>query len=794
MTTPAASRPGAPRALVGGVFLASLAAVFLQVSLMKLVAVRMHPLLMFAMIGVALLGYGAAGSFLAGRSSPAPAVAGTHVARYLLCFSATALPAFLVVNAIDVPSAWLCGTLAGFPVLLAMYVVLAVPFLWAGLAMSLAFGAFTSDVNALYFADLLGAGTGSALAVIAVPWVGGLALLALAGAIGAFGAASAGAAAGRRPTLALGFVVMNVLVAGVLAGWRPIEVGMAPDKHGPILSRVAKPGGLAIDFSQWSYFGRVDVTESFDTLPPQFGGDVSPIFTGLKIAQRMLMLDGQAPAFLYRVDRPLEAMTFLAGTSQSPAYLLRSHPQVLVIGVGGATDVLIALARGAAHVTAVELNAVNVHAVRDVFGDYVGHVLDDPRVSVVVAEGRNFAARDSEHYDVVQLSGVDTGAAQGAWGLGTMPESYVYTTEAFSDLLARLAPGGILSVTRDLKLDWAQRVAAGARDALAAQGLDAATRIAILQGKQYGWATLLVKKEPFTPTEMRVLRDFAARFQFPVAYDPLVPATTLFDRVIRDRVASDDLLDLRPATDDWPFLFLSFQWRRIVTLLRKQERPLENPLVFLLANVVGLAVVALALIGWPLWRLRAAWRTVPRKFVVVGYFAALGAGFMLVEVGLMQRFTVFLGSPALSVAVVLAALLVSAGAGSGFARSALARRRLSIPMAIGWIVVLELLLASPWVPGALHRLLWLPLPARLAVCIVVVMVAGLPMGIPFPAGLTRLTTQGSGLVPWGWGINGMVSVVSSLASYVVGMVLGYTSMFYLAAVLYAGALLLWRRL
>ena len=68
----------------------------------------------------------------------------------------------------------------------------------------------------------------------------------------------------------------------------------------------------------------------------------------------------------------LERMKFLAGTSQSVAYRFKSDPKVLVIGIGGATDVLIALRQGAARVRGVELSAVNVKATRDVFGDYVG--------------------------------------------------------------------------------------------------------------------------------------------------------------------------------------------------------------------------------------------------------------------------------------------------------------------------------------------------------------------------------------------------------------------------------------
>jgi hypothetical protein len=465
-----------------------------------------------------------------------------------------------------------------------------------------------------------------------------------------------------------------------------------------------------------------------------------------------------------------------------------------VIGTGGATDVLIALGRGASHVTAVELNPVNAQVVRDVYADEIDHVLEDPRVTFVVAEGRNFAARDRGMYDVVQLSGVDTGATLGGWGLATMPESYVYTTEAFVDLLARLAPGGLLSVTRDTKFSWALRVAALAREALAASGLDPASRIAVIEGKVYGWATLLVKRDPFTADEMAALHAFESQWDFPVVYDPRVPGTSLYDRVIRERLAAIDTTDLRPATDDWPFLFMSFRWRMLPEILRRQAAPLEIPLVFLLVNVIGLAILAALMIGWPLRRLGSAARDAtgtPRR---VAYFATLGAGFMLVEVGLMQRFTIFLGNPAFAVASVLGALLVASGTGSALARTSLLRARAVVPIALVWIVLAQLVLASALVPALLRAALWLPFAARLAVCITIVAIVGLPMGVPFPAALARVDSLGQRVVAWGWGINGMVSVVASLGSYVLGMVFGYSALFLLAAVCYAVALACWRGL
>ena len=779
--------------ILAAVAAASFAAMYLEVYLMKLVSVMYYSIFVYAVIGVALLGYGAAGTLLALAPASSPTTALRRMARCCVAFSAAALPTFLAVNAIDVPAAQLFGSLRGLPLLLVIYGLLTAPFLLLGLAIASAFAAFPTTVNRLYFADLIGAGAGSALAVASVRWLGGLALLTAAGFVGAIGGLLAFRAVGRRGGWALALAGANLGLLVVLVGWRPVEVHVAPDKHGPILAGAAKPGGLAIPFSRWSAFGRIDVTEPF-RFAPLFGGDISPRFGDVRIEQRMLTVDGAAPAFLYRVDGSPHELDFLAGTSQSAVYRLRPRPRVLVIGVGGATDVLIALHEGATQVRGVELNAVTAEAVRDVFGPYVGNVLRDPRVELVVAEGRNFVARDRDTYDIVQLSGVDTGVGLGASGLGTMPESYIYTVEAVTDFLHRLAPDGVLSITRDIRFGWAQRLCAVTRAALLGEGLEPAPRIAVLEGRVWGWATVLVKREPFTAEEVDRLRDFASRYDFPLAYDPLVPTTGIFDRVIRAGVEREDNMDLRPSTDDWPFFFLNIPWTRLLPALRGQPSPLTNPIAFLVVSLVGLVVLAVTLIGWPLWRLRRRGPSDARLGAMIGYFVALGTGFMLVEVALMQRFTVFLGNPALAVATVLTALLVSSGLGSHAARGAQASGRDPLPVAIGWIIAMLFFFASPLLRALLRDLLWTPLPVRLAIAAALVGLAGFAMGMPFPTGLTRVAERATPFVAWGWGVNGVASVVASLGSYLLGMVVGYTPMFYVGAALYCGALALSRRL
>src|SRR5262249_61945673 len=134
----------------------------------------------------------------------------------------------------------------------------------------------------------------------------------------------------------------------------------------------------------------------------------------------------------------------------------------------------------------------------------------------------------------------------------------------------RRAPGGASAPPRAPRFGGAQRLGAVARGAPLAEGLDPPSRIAVLEGKMWGWATVLVKREPFTPDEVDRLREFASRYDFPLVYDPVMPGSGIFDRVVRAGVERQDDMDLRPSTDDCPFVCLNVPRMRHLPALRTQ--------------------------------------------------------------------------------------------------------------------------------------------------------------------------------------------------------------------------------
>ena len=96
------------------------------------------------------------------------------------------------------------------------------------------------------------------------------------------------------------------------------------------------------------------------------------------------------------------------------AHQVRHDADVLVIGSGGGTDVRSALVFNDKSVTGVEINPLVLHFANDIFGDYTGHMDRDPRVKFVNDEARSYIARTDKKYDIMQISLIDTWAAQGA--------------------------------------------------------------------------------------------------------------------------------------------------------------------------------------------------------------------------------------------------------------------------------------------------------------------------------------------------------------------------------------------
>ncbi len=783
---------------LAGLSATSAAILMLEVALTRIFSAMMWYHFAFMSISLALLGGAVAGVFVylfERRFAPERLL--RHLALFALLFSIATALCFVLFLRIPFDVRMLRPPLrprALLPLAL-IYLDLAVPFFLGGVVVTLALSRWSGQVGRVYFADLMGAGLGCLLSIVALDRLGGPGAV-LAAAVLA-GLAALLYAAGRQRGLTVGWLVLLLLLLAFRDRTDLLQV--VSTKAGDIDEKRL--------FEHWNSFSRVTVHEHWTPFP--FGWGMSRIRTEPDPGHYLLLIDSAAGTPIQRFDGDLSRVQFLRDDVTAFAYYLLDRPDVLIIGPGGGRDVLTALVFGARRVTGVELNPAIVQAVRNDFGDYAGHIYDRPGVRIVVDDARRFIAGSRERYDLIQASVIDTWAATTA-GAFALSENGLYTLEAFESYYAHLTPEGILSVSR-----WYLHDQPAETLRLVLLGMEAWARAGVARPADHvmvvlnpeNWlapeamATVLLRRTPFTAAEVAIAQREAERLGFQILYAPGLPADD--NPVARAVLAADRRafiraypLDISPPTDDRPFFFslarlghlLQPDWSRS-TVYRKSVEAL-NVLTSLLGITVGAAgLFVLGPLGVALRRRRAGgssptqrWRG---RWLV--YFAALGLAFMLVEVPVVQRMSLYLGHPTYALAVVLFSLLLFSGLGSlstqgvpAAEAGAVLRRR--FPLLLG-LILLQGLGGSLLLRGTQA---W-PLGLRIGVTVLLLAPLGFLMGMPFPLGWKGIVREGAGARPWLWGINGALSVVGSVLAALVALQFGFRATMLLGLLAYGVA-------
>jgi hypothetical protein len=165
------------------------------------------------------------------------------------------------------------------------------------------------------------------------------------------------------------------------------------------------------------------------------------------------------------------------------------------------------------------------------------------------------------------------------------------------------------------------------------------------------------------------------------------------------------------------------------------------------------------------------------------YFALIGVGFMMIEIALLQRMSVFLGHPVYALSVVLFSLILWTGFGS------MASERICLAGAgklIAWSVAsAAYLFALPlWLPPLLTDLDGTDLLVRAGFCVLVLAPAGFLMGFGFPTGMRLVSVISTGPTPWFWGINGAAGVLAASVAVVTSIALSIDTTLRIGAACY----------
>jgi hypothetical protein len=764
-----------------GLFMVTLATLMYEIALTRIFSVTMWYHFAFGVISLALFGM-TLGALIVHRNGDRFSDDKTmvHLWLFAVLFGVSVVVCFFAQLLIPVDPT---VTWSGIASVVGTCLLVSIPFIFSGVVVCLALTRFPLKVNRLYAADLVGAALGCLVFVVLISRIDGPSVVIASAALAEVGALCF--AFDARVTRAKVTAVACIAIIGGLTFWSATAAGSASAPFAIQYVKGAKDPPHA--FEKWNAFSRVTV-------------DAKP--TNRRRPALGMVIDSTAGTGLYRYDGDTTKVAFLRNDVTNLAHWIRRPGDVLVIGVGGGKDVLSALVFGQHSVKGVEINKNILHITNGVYGDFTGHLDRDPRVSFVNDEARAYLARTRGRYDIIQISMIDTWAATSS-GAFALSENSLYTTHAWKIFMDHLKPGGILSVTRwytkpgfSHPIEMYRTVSLGAQ-ALKDKGVtNRRDHLAIFEGPpmftSLSQATLLVSPQPFRPTDLTTLESTAGR----LGLRPVLTPQYARDDVFADLAGPQGPgkgerevdADISPPTDNRPFFF---QMANVDSLGSLFSGSRENDLLFqpvLVLTVLALTVLILTLGFIVLPLLRTTDRVVHRGmggFYV--YFAAIGLAFLLVEVALLQRLSVYLGQPTYGLTVVLFSLLFFSGIGSMLTeRVTRDGNRRSILVALGT------LLGVVFAFGLVHTHLLRATessttPVRVLIAATILVPLSLVMGMPFAIGMRTAAQRADAPTSFMWGINGATSVCGSVFGLVLALFFGISTAFWAGAVAYAVA-------
>jgi hypothetical protein len=697
-------------------------------------------------------------------------------------------------------------SLRGMASMLVTFASLSIAFVYSGICICLALTRFPRQVSRMYAVDLAGAASGCVFLLLVFKITDGLSAVfvaALLAAVASILFSSQGRHEGSQSAARLFITGLAVLV---------IANTLAARRGTPFLDLIWVKGKTEATpiYEKWNSFSRITVLGDPDIPVSPISEGTSPTYpTNTTIHALPLTIDAAAETTLTAFDGDLSAVDYLQYDAKEIVYHVRQDSKVLIIGAGGGRDVLAALATGQKSIRAVEMNQDILATVNGRFGDFTGHLDRNPKVTFVNDEARSYLARSNEKFDVIQASFIDTWAATAA-GAFSLTENGLYTVGAWQLFLSRLAPGGVLSISRWFapgRPEEAYRLTSLAAATLEGMGVSNPRGHIILvrnPWRQVPWgfaggaATMLISLAPFSNTDIDKVEAVAKKLQFTVVLSPRFAE----DLAFADLASGNNLAkaiaasrsDISPPTDNRPYFF---QMRKFKDMFRfnlntPAQREITDSAHLLGTILVVVTILTVLCIVLPLcmadqqFALKMAW---PHML----YFAAIGLGFMMIEVSQMQRLIIYLGHPTYALSVVLFTLLLSSGLGS-FTTQGMGMRNLRRVglMRCGVLVAVLCLFGffTERILGVFHDAVT---PERIAVGVGILFPLGLMMGMAFPLGMKAASGNEHRLTPWLWGINGANSVCASVLAVVISLYAGISAAFWTGVVCYAvaGSAFLW---
>jgi hypothetical protein len=683
-----------------------------------------------------------------------------------------------------------------------LLVSMAVPYVFSGIVVSLALTRSPFPTGQVYGVDLLGAALGCMGVIAVLNVLDGPTAVIVSGVVCGvaaifFGASAVGEDRGMLRAQAwwrraLPVTVMLLLLA-LLNALTPIGVR-------PVLVKNGFETTMRGKYVKWNSYSRILADAPTVGFPELWGA--SPMLPAdTRVQQAGLNIDGAAGTTMFHYNGTPQSISVLQYDLVSLAYRLPGIHKSAVVGVGGGRDLMTAHYFGVPDTTGVELNPIFIDLLTKVepYKSF-SNITSIPNMKLHVDDARSWFASTPEKFDLVQMSMIDTWAATGA-GAFSLSENGLYTVEGWKAFLRPLHDNGIFTVSRwygSSDINETGRMIGLATAVLHDLGVrDVRPQLFVACNGRI--ATLVLSKKPFTAQQLAILHDTVTKLGFQVLLAPDMPPespllraiTESPDRATLDRVVAGKFLDLSVPTDNRPFFFNQLKFVNVpVAMARYLHGKLGAGVVAgnLLASAVLLMILVISVIAVifaVIIPLRSAAKLCPRPLAVRGsvYFSLIGMGFMLAEIALLERFSVYLGHPIYSLSVCLFSLILASGLGSMASDKMKLDTRGKLAV---WacLVVAYLVAMAQFMPIVFEHTTDQERMVRILISVVAILPLGFLLGFAFPTGMRLVEAIDAQPTPWFWGINGATGVLASVLGVMFSMALGINVTMLLAALCY----------
>jgi spermidine synthase len=723
----------------------------------------------FIILSLAILGLGSGGIYCYYRIKEKDAAASLKIISKSLFYFGVSLCLFITsVIIFSITDAFIYFSL------------LFIPFFLAGITYAQIFKIYAENSFKLYAADLSGAAIGSIASMGLFSILGAsnsillLTLVIFCAALSLIhNLINIKATAGIYSALLISLVALIHNGKNEFLGMIPI--GNFPEKDFYYVYDDPNIRSHIVD-SRWSIYGRSDLVE----------------YSHQNVIKQ-LFIDGAAGTEVYRfngdIKKPERILLelLLRHSNSIPFLFLKEYEKnnMLIIGPGGGKDVLIGLLGGVEQITGVEINPDFVSIVKDQKYFNGGIYTDFPNVNIVVQEGRHFVKRSNQKYDIILMALPSTEQMQNIEAFAES-ENYLVTSEAIQDYLKILTPEGSLIFT--VHNNWElMRLITTVMSAFEEYGIsnrDAINHFAILES-DYA-PTILIKNKAFTKdnidhwqSEMKKIpQQYPAVTFLPDSWDKI--GRTKINQFLLSVNNNDSFLqkyidqnkyNITPCHDDSPYFYKI-----------KKGIPVEY-----LWLLVGTVIFNILIVAFPIKLIskKVKKHEINTLILPLTIFIPIGIGFMILEISLFQKLILYLGSPAVSLSILLGSLLTGMGIGSFWGKK-LYRENINKRIStVSLLIVASGVLLFILYPSVLTQLLAYSLVVRCAACFFMILPFGFLLGIPFPSCI-QLLKQGAmeKYIPWMYGVNGAMSVLGSVLAIIISMVYGFTPTFFIGLSFY----------